>query len=259
MWPFKKKKTEPKPEIKDLKQPIKLRFAQEAFLHLAKVAKHAQPGDVIQINRAGEAPIDIEIVQFDNGGTIRMLATRNPAEAMKIANEAKRDGAQTNMGFISSTLKEMKEADCKDPTCMLHGKGGLLEMLGVTRETSEKPNIQAVKPVTTEIEKALKITHEDAKVITAEPSAMKAIYIAQKCGWELCNVQTKASMIQFKKDEVKLNVHWTKKQGKYTIATSLNHPKKGKTQLFRKSLNEKELEDIFRNPRKHTDKGYYSR
>lgn len=41
-----------------------------------------------------------------------------------------------------------------------------------------------------------------------------------------------------------------------TVGTALNHPKQGKTQLFRKHVNMKEMELIFQNPRHHSGKGY---
>ena len=44
-----------------------------------------------------------------------------------------------------------------------------------------------------------------------------------------------------------------------TVSTCLNHPKKGKTQLFRKRVNKEMLEQIFEYPRKHTGKGYYTK
>lgn len=45
-----------------------------------------------------------------------------------------------------------------------------------------------------------------------------------------------------------------------TVATSLDHPTKGKTQLFRGQRNTfEQLEEIFQNPRVHTDSGYKTR
>ena len=42
----------------------------------------------------------------------------------------------------------------------------------------------------------------------------------------------------------------------YTVGTYMNHPKKGKTQLFRRNCTEKEVKQILNNPRIHTSKGY---
>lgn len=44
-----------------------------------------------------------------------------------------------------------------------------------------------------------------------------------------------------------------------TVATSLRHPNKGKTQLYRKNVDIRLLAKIFENPRVHTDLGYYTR
>ena len=42
-----------------------------------------------------------------------------------------------------------------------------------------------------------------------------------------------------------------------TIATYLQHPTQGRTQLFRRELSNDEVAEIFKNPRKHTGKGYH--
>lgn len=42
-----------------------------------------------------------------------------------------------------------------------------------------------------------------------------------------------------------------------TVSTALWHPKKGKTQLHRKGVDEELLVEIFKNPRVHTGEGYY--
>lgn len=42
-----------------------------------------------------------------------------------------------------------------------------------------------------------------------------------------------------------------------TVGTCLNHPSKGKTQLFRRNVSLDLLVEIFRNPRIHTNTGYY--
>lgn len=53
---------------------------------------------------------------------------------------------------------------------------------------------------------------------------------------------------------------WSNNKNKYfTVGTALNHPTKGKTQLFRKFCDKKEVEAILNNPRLHTGKGYYER
>ena len=53
--------------------------------------------------------------------------------------------------------------------------------------------------------------------------------------------------------EVRVNVWITTG----TVSTSLDHPKAGKTQLFRKNGPDYDLLDrIFENPRVHSDKGY---
>ena len=79
---------------------------------------------------------------------------------------------------------------------------------------------------------------------------------AKKHGWKLVDYQQNIEMLSFTKDigghQSKINVYATK----MTVATCVNHPKKGKTQMFRKKVDYKLLDKIFENPRIHTDKGY---
>jgi len=44
-----------------------------------------------------------------------------------------------------------------------------------------------------------------------------------------------------------------------TVGTSLDHPRQGKTQLFRRNVDLAALREILRDPRVHTDKGYQRR
>ena len=62
-------------------------------------------------------------------------------------------------------------------------------------------------------------------------------------------------MISFRKESVRINVYYTTR----TVGTCLNHPARGKTQLFRREVTMNQLAQIFENPRSHTGKGYYYR
>mmetsp|Transcript_31329 Transcript_31329/g.74452 ORF Transcript_31329/g.74452 Transcript_31329/m.74452 type:complete len:398 (-) Transcript_31329:52-1245(-) len=44
-----------------------------------------------------------------------------------------------------------------------------------------------------------------------------------------------------------------------TVGTCLDHPRQGKTQLFRRNVNLTMLREVFRDPRVHTDRGYQRR
>ena len=80
--------------------------------------------------------------------------------------------------------------------------------------------------------------------------------MAKSHGWDFHDIQENIGMISFVKvisgDPARINIYTTK----MTVATCINHPKKGKTQLFRKGVSEKLLNKIFENPRVHTHKGY---
>lgn len=78
--------------------------------------------------------------------------------------------------------------------------------------------------------------------------------LAEKHGWKECDHQKNIGMISFLKDESRMNIYYTK----MTVATCINHPKKGRTQLFRKNVwSVSLLENLFFNPRLHTRRGYY--
>lgn len=80
--------------------------------------------------------------------------------------------------------------------------------------------------------------------------------LASKHGWSFHDYQENIGMISFVKvitgDPARINIYVTK----MTVATCINHPKSGKTQLFRKHVDQKLLAKIFENPRVHTHKGY---
>jgi hypothetical protein len=83
--------------------------------------------------------------------------------------------------------------------------------------------------------------------------------LGAKYGWQLIDHQENIKMLSFYKlvggSPARLNVYYSK----MTVGTSINHPTKGKTQLFRKHVTMAELEKLFIRPRLHTQKGYYKR
>ena len=80
--------------------------------------------------------------------------------------------------------------------------------------------------------------------------------LAKEHGWEFHDYQENIGMISFVKvidgDPARMNIYTTK----MTVATCINHPRKGKTQLFRKNVGNELMAKIFKNPRIHTNKGY---
>lgn len=76
--------------------------------------------------------------------------------------------------------------------------------------------------------------------------------LGQKYGWRVIDWQGNIGMLSLWRDEVRLNIYVST----MTVGTCLNHPKKGKTQLFRKNVTPDELEKILKKPRVHTSKGY---
>lgn len=64
-------------------------------------------------------------------------------------------------------------------------------------------------------------------------------------------------MIRIKRDKVVMNIYWNKK-GFSKIATILNHPIRGKNQMFRSIKEVSDIEKYLINPRFHGGKGYGS-
>lgn len=79
--------------------------------------------------------------------------------------------------------------------------------------------------------------------------------IADVNGWEEIDHQKNIYMLSFKKGDCRINVYYSKG----TVSTSLNHPTKGKTQLFRRNQSFRQMDKLFRNPRRHTGVGYYTK
>lgn len=79
--------------------------------------------------------------------------------------------------------------------------------------------------------------------------------LASKHGWKLLCHQENSYMLSFQKPEMRINVYYTK----MTVTTCINHPRQGKTQLFRRNVDNKLMDKIFENPRIHTGLGYFTK
>lgn len=76
--------------------------------------------------------------------------------------------------------------------------------------------------------------------------------LAKVYSWQQVQHDTLTYMLGFCRKGVRMNVYYSK----MTVSTALDHPTKGKTQLFRRNVSMRLLEMIMINPRVHTDKGY---
>ncbi len=86
----------------------------------------------------------------------------------------------------------------------------------------------------------------------AELTRDEILALGKQNGWLVHEWQENIRMLSLFKGNVRINIYVTK----MTVATCLNHPKKGKTQMFRKNVSLELLDKIFKNPRVHTKKGY---
>lgn len=79
--------------------------------------------------------------------------------------------------------------------------------------------------------------------------------LATACGLEEICLNETSRVISFRRvssSNTRYNVYYTTG----TVSTSLDHPRQGKTQLFRRNVDMDLLREIFLNPRIHTDLGY---
>jgi len=87
----------------------------------------------------------------------------------------------------------------------------------------------------------------------------RVIGIAEKHDWNEMIEQDNIGMISFFKKiqgfECRINVYLTT----MSVTTYIKHPKKGRGQLYRKAVDPKQLNKIFKNPRQHTGIGYYTK
>jgi hypothetical protein len=77
-------------------------------------------------------------------------------------------------------------------------------------------------------------------------------HIAEITEWKEIDLQEQNKMISFAKGTARVNVYYTT----MTVGTCINHPRKGKTQMFRRNVNMRMLEQLLNNPRLHTGLGY---
>lgn len=93
----------------------------------------------------------------------------------------------------------------------------------------------------------------------ADTRVKKIRDMAQELGWRELDFQANISLIRFYRANVTvreyLNIYFTR----MTVGTCIEHPKKGRTQLFRRHVNPAMMRAIMQNPRVHTGEGYYTR
>jgi len=78
--------------------------------------------------------------------------------------------------------------------------------------------------------------------------------IAREEGWSEIDHQPNVFMLSFMHAQRRINVYYSK----MTVATCIEHPKYGRSQLFRRGVWSKdELRTLFKNPRAHTGAGYF--
>lgn len=78
------------------------------------------------------------------------------------------------------------------------------------------------------------------------------LFLSKVYGWELKYHRAEYAELHFVREKCALTVWYSK----LTVRTTLIHPVLGKTQMFRKRVDLKLLEAIFRDPRTHTNRGY---
>ena len=79
-------------------------------------------------------------------------------------------------------------------------------------------------------------------------------YVAQTRGWTRLE-DTQPAMASYRRDGVRLNFYLSTG----TVGSYLDHPRQGKTQLFRRQITMEQAPALFDNPRAHTGRGYHNR
>mmetsp|Transcript_5376 Transcript_5376/g.8187 ORF Transcript_5376/g.8187 Transcript_5376/m.8187 type:complete len:87 (+) Transcript_5376:1280-1540(+) len=80
--------------------------------------------------------------------------------------------------------------------------------------------------------------------------------LATSHGYEILDASNStAPMASYRRNAVKLNFWLTTE----TVGSYLEHPRQGKTQLFRRDIDMDGAGQIFTNPRTHTGGGYHAR
>jgi len=77
-------------------------------------------------------------------------------------------------------------------------------------------------------------------------------FLAEVYGWHFERHEVNSTELYFKKDGCGMTIWYAK----MTVRTALTHPKQGTTQMYRKRVDMGLMEELFDNPRTHTNKGY---
>lgn len=80
-----------------------------------------------------------------------------------------------------------------------------------------------------------------------DPRLGKIRSIAGLAGWIEIDHQENIFMVSFTNGPSRINVYYSR----MTVATVVDHPKWGRTTMYRKHVDFKSLEEIFSNPRAH--------
>lgn len=82
---------------------------------------------------------------------------------------------------------------------------------------------------------------------------------AKKEGWKLYRINEwnyVFKRITKRNGEETFNLYWNSKNFKFSVSTAMNHPKRGKNQLYRKYLDVDDVKNLLSNPRYHSQVGY---
>jgi hypothetical protein len=78
-------------------------------------------------------------------------------------------------------------------------------------------------------------------------------WLARAYGWAEVQFNAKSRVLGFNRGSERVNVIYTTG----TVGTCVDHPERGKTQLFREGMTPSQLRDIFVSPRVHTGQGAF--
>jgi hypothetical protein len=104
---------------------------------------------------------------------------------------------------------------------------------------------------------AIGIVRSDAASSSSWPlNEYELDYLGASLGWDkVYDLPLQPPMASYQKESIRLNF-WLSTG---TVGSYLEHPRQGKTQLFRRDISMSDARSVFENPRTHTGAGYHRR
>lgn len=98
--------------------------------------------------------------------------------------------------------------------------------------------------------KPLGFTMPPLRSLELSSSASEIARVGAKHGWVVEQEQRNIGLLILVRGDEQMNVYYTR----MTVGTIVSHPKKGRTQMFRRNVSPSQLEMLMQKPRAHSSK-----